>query len=80
MDIPFPELHTLSIPWGIRVTTCVDISTKKHMIVIDNVAVMEVDREQVGLALEMVYATIRRIRDYDQTIKQESIFPSLNTV
>jgi hypothetical protein len=38
----------------------------QHGIVIGNVDVMRVPREHVGLALEIVYATIRRIRDYKQ--------------
>jgi hypothetical protein len=63
----FVNGHTLTIPWDIRVGTSVDLSTGKHMIVMDNVAIIEVDREHVGLALEMVYATLRRIRDYDQS-------------
>ena len=51
------------VDWPITVETVIDEDGKQH-IMVDRVSIMQVDREQVGLALEAVYATIRRMRSY----------------
>jgi len=59
-------MQMVPIPHHIPVGTCI-WEDGMHGIVIGNVDVIRVHRDQVGLALEVVYATIGRLRSYLQT-------------